>query len=67
MSKQGTKLTDLLDSERKKESTVSIRGRSVETPEGKNGFESGALVLTLNEKQWTDLMPLMNQVCVISK
>lgn len=35
LSKQGADLTDLLDSERKKENAVSIRGRTVETPEGK--------------------------------
>lgn len=66
LSKQGKELTDPLDSERKKENTVSIRERSVETPEGKSRSESGALVLALKEKWWTDLTPLMNRICVIS-
>jgi hypothetical protein len=50
LSKQGTDLTDLLDSEREKKNTVSIRGRIVETPEGKIELRSGTLVLNPNEK-----------------
>jgi hypothetical protein len=66
LSKQGTDLTDLLDSERVKKNTVPIRGRIVEIPEGKIQLRSGTLVLNPNEKWWTDLTPPSNTVCVIS-
>jgi hypothetical protein len=50
LSRQGTELTDVLDSDRKRENTVSIPWPNVETPEGKNCSESGTLILNPNEK-----------------